>query len=531
MTSGVEAASLVFLVLLLFVVVFALLAQRLHTPYPIVLVVAGLALSLVPSTPTIELNPDVVFYVVLPPLLYAAAWTTSLREFSHNLVSIVSLACGLVTFTIIGVSVAAYWLFPGFDWRLGMILGAVVAPTDAIAATAIATRIGLPRRIADLLEGESLVNDATGLLAVEFGVALAMGNQSPTIAAGLLRFGYLVVGGLGVGVVVGVAVDWLERRIDDGPIEIAISLLVPYAAYLGAATIHASGVLAVVACGLLLSRRSAEFFSPAVRLQAYAVWSAIVFILNGVVFVLIGLQLSAIVGSLTGISVLRLVAEGALFSALVVGLRLAWVTPGARVSYFIRRRFLHQADRRPPARELLVFGWSGMRGVVSLAAAGALPLMLPNGAPFPQRSMIVFLTFSVVIWTLVVQGLTLAPLSRALGLTGVIGRNCEVEEAHRIALQAALDHLEESRSHDRPEDAGLYDDLAQHYREQLETLTRAPDDTTETPRQYRKARALSHELLRVQRRTLLRLRHDGRINDQVLRDLERDLDLQEAQTD
>ena len=262
-----------------------------------------------------------------------------------------SLACGLVTFTIVGVSVAAHWLFPGFDWRLGVILGAVVAPTDAIAATAIATRIGLPRRIADLLEGESLVNDATGLLAVEFGLALAMGNESPTVAAGLLRFGYLVVGGLGVGVVVAAAVDWLERRIDDGPIEIAISLLVPYAAYLGAETIHASGVLAVVACGLLLSRRSAEFFSPSVRLQVYAVWSAIVFILNGVVFVVIGLQLSGIVRSLSGVSLPRLVIQGALFSALVVGLRLAWLTPGARLSYFIRRRFLHQTDAPPDPRE------------------------------------------------------------------------------------------------------------------------------------------------------------------------------------
>jgi CPA1 family monovalent cation:H+ antiporter len=529
--SGVEGAGGVFLALLLFVVVFALLARRLHTPYPIVLVVAGLALSLVPGTPTIDLDPDVVFYVVLPPLLYAAAWATSWREFSHNLVSIVSLACGLVTFTIIGVSVAAHWLFPGFDWRLGVILGAVVAPTDAIAATAIATRIGLPRRIVDLLEGESLINDATGLLAIEFGLALAMGNEAPTVWTGLLRFGYLVAGGLGVGVVVAAAVDWLERRIDDGPIEIAISLMVPYAAYIGAEGIRASGVLAVVACGLMLSRRSAEFFSPPVRLQVYAVWSAIVFILNGVVFVLIGLQLSGIVRSLSGVSVLRLVIEGALVSALVVALRLAWLTPGARVSYFIRRRFLHQTDSRPPARELLVFGWSGLRGVVSLAAAVALPLMLPNGAPFPQRSMIIFLTFSVVVWTLVVQGLTLAPLSRALGLTGGIGLNCEMKEAHRIALQAALDHLEESRGHDRPEDAGLYDDLAQHYRERLEALTHAPDDVIESPPQYHKARALSHELLGVQRRTLLQLRHDGRINDQVLRDLERDLDLQEAQTD
>ena len=172
-----------------------------------------------------------------------------------------------------------------------------------------------------------------------------------------------------------------------------------------------------------------------------------------------------------------------------------------------------------------------MRGVLSLAAAGSLPLMLPNGAPFPQRSMIVFLAFSVVVWTLVVQGLTLAPLARALGLAGGNGENCEINEARRITLQAALDHLEESRGHDRPEVAGVYDDLAQHYRERIEALTREADDNTETPLQYQKARALSHELLRVQRRTLLQLRHDGRIDDLVLRDLERDLDLQEAQTD
>ena len=234
----------------------------------------------------------------------------------------------------------------------------------------------------------------------------------------------------------------------------------------------------MVACGLLLSRRSAEFFSPAVRLQIYAVWSAIVFILNGVVFVR---DWPAVVGDCS--QPLRSEpaaprdskAPSSAHSSWCCGS--LWLTPGARLSYFIRRRFLHQTDGRPPARELLVFGWSGMRGVLSLAAAGSLPLMLPNGAPFPQRSMIVFLTFSVVIWTLVVQGLTLAPLARALGLAGGIGENCEMNEARRIALQAALDHLEESRSHDRPEDAGVYDDLAQHYRERIEALTRAADDT------------------------------------------------------
>ena len=524
-----DPAGGVFLILLLFVIVFALLARKLDTPYPIVLVIAGIVLSLIPGTPRIELNPHLVFSVLLPPLLYAAAWVTSWREFRHNLVSIVSLACGLVSFTIFGVSFAGQWLFPAFDWRIGVVLGALVAPTDAVAATAIASRVGLPRRIIDLLEGESLVNDATGLLALEFGIALVAGGAPPGVGTGLLRFAYLVTAGIGAGALVAFAVDRIERRVDDGPIEIAISLMAPYAAYLGAEAVHASGVLAVVACGLILSRRSGEFFSPPVRLQVYAVWNSAVFILNGVVFVLIGLQLPRVVHNLVGVTLASLVAQGALCSALVIALRVVWVYPGSAVSFFIRCRVLKQTELRPSGRELLVLGWSGMRGVVSLAAAMALPMTLPGGASFPQRDLIVFLTFSVVVATLVGQGLSLAPLIRALGLAGGSGPNCEHREAHRIAIQAALAHLEETRGHDRAEYGGVYDDLAQHYRERLEALTGAPDGVGgATPPHYHKHRALTQELLRVQRRTLLNLRRDGRIDDQVLRGLERDLDLQEA---
>ena len=527
---GTQPVAEVFVILLLFVVVFALLARKLQTPYPIVLVIAGLVLSAIPGTPHIQLNPRLVFTVVLPPLLYAAAWTTSWREFRHNLVSVVSLAFGLVSFTIAGVALAITWLFPGFDWRLGVILGAAVAPTDAVAAAAIASQVGLPRRIVDLLEGESLVNDATGLLALEFGLALVFGGAAPTVGTGLLRLGYLIVAGLGTGALIALVVDRIERWIDDGPIEISISLMVPYAAYLGAQAIDASGVLAVVACGLILSRRSAEFFSPSVRLQVYSVWTAAVFILNGVVFVLVGLQLSGIVRGLEGVTTMRLVIDGALFSALVIALRMAWVLPGATVSFFIRRRLFRQSDQRPTGRELLVFAWSGMRGVVSLAAAMALPSVLPNGTPFPQRNLIVFLVFSVVVATLVVQGLSLAPLIRALGLAGEKGAACEEQEAQRIAINAALAHLEQARGHDRQEYGGVYDDLAQHYRERLNALTGMPDAARdETPHEYNKRRALLQELLGVQRRTILRLRRDGRIDDQVLRNLERDLDLQEAQ--
>src|SRR3984957_284243 len=299
MNADIHAVEIIFLLLLFFVVVFGTLAQKLKTPYPIVLVIGGLLLSFVPGIPKISLNPDIVFFVILPPLLYSAAWLTSWRDFSYNMVSILGLAFGLVIFTVVCVAYASHWFLPGFDWRVGLVLGAVVAPTDAIAATAIATRIGLPKRIVDLLEGESLLNDATGLLALEFAVAMVVHGQDPTVSAGLLRLLYLTFAGIGSGLILARIVEWFEHRIDDGPIEIAVSILVPYAAYLTAEAMHASGVLAVVAAGLYLGRKSSRFFSPGVRLQAQAVWNSLTFILNGFVFVLIGLQLPSV---LTGVS-------------------------------------------------------------------------------------------------------------------------------------------------------------------------------------------------------------------------------------
>src|SRR5262249_7342973 len=399
----------------------------------------GLLLGFVPGIPRITLNPDIIFSVVLPPLLYSAAWRASWREFSYNIVSIFSMAFGLVTFTVLGVAEASQWFLPGFDWRTRFALGAVVAPTDAIAATSIARRLELPRRIVDLLEGESLVNDASALLALEFGIAMLVRGQTPTVVFGLLRLAYLAVVGLAGGLFVGGIVDWVEHPMDEGAVGIALSLLTPYAAYLAADSIHASGVLAVVACGLYLSRRSSGFFSPGVRLQANAVWDSLTFILNGLVFVFLGLQFPYVLEGTRDHSLRELLLYGAIFSALLILLRLIWVFPGARLSYFIRRRVLHQGDRLPPARQIFSVGWTGMRGVIALAAAIALPHRLANGAPFAQRELIIFLAFSVILVTLVLQGLTLAPLIRALGLAGAPGRNTEAEEARRIILEAALD--------------------------------------------------------------------------------------------
>jgi monovalent cation/hydrogen antiporter len=528
--TGVHAVQLVLLLLLLFVAVFATLARKLHTPYPIVLVVAGLLLGLIPGIPRVTLDPNVIFLVVLPPLLYSAAFVTSWRVFSYNLVSIVMLAFGLVGFTVFAVAEAGPWLFSGFDWRIGLVLGAAVATTDAIAATSIAKRIGLPKNIVDLLEGESLLNDATGLLALEFATAIVVAETSPTLGSGLARLLYLTVVGIGTGLALGRIVDWFERRIDDGPIEIAVSILVPYAAYLTAEALHASGVLAVVAAGLYLGRKSSEFLSPDVRLQSRAVWSSIEFVLNGFVFVLIGLQLPSVLAGVNELSVSRMILYGALFSAFLIVLRLAWTFPGAYVASFIRRRLLRQNGAWPQPRQVFVVGWTGMRGVMALAAAMSLPETVADGSPFPHRDLIVFLTFSVIVVTLVLQGLTLPALIRVLGLAERSGPAPEEQEARRLVLNAALAHLEELRRSDLLDSAELLDDMGRHYNQRLVSVSGdGQKRDIATSQNYFRYLDLSRTLLDVERRTALRLRAEGKITDEVSRELEHELDLSETQ--
>jgi len=544
MPSNVHAAELVFLLLLLFVVMFGLLAKKLKTPYPIVMVIGGLLLSFLPHVPNVELNPDLVFFVILPPLLYSAAWLTSWREFSYNLVSILFLAFGLVTFTVLGVTALGHFFLPGFDWRVGLVLGAVVAPTDAIAATAIAKRVGLPKRLVDILEGESLLNDASALLALEFGLVLLVGGMRPTFAFGAFRLIYLTAIGILIGLAIGAIVHAVEHRIDDGPIEIALSILTPYVAYLTADALHASGVLAVVACGLYLSRQSSHYLSPAVRLQAWAVWESLTFVLNGLVFVLIGLQLHYVLSSIRDHNLGTLIKYAAVFSAFLILLRLIWMFPGAYFANLIRRRILHQHEPLPGARRLFILGWTGMRGVISLAAAIALPQTFEDGTPFMQRSMIIFLAFSAILVTLVLQGLTLPPLVRALGLAGSASSHSDEEEAaRRTILTVALEHLEGLREKDRlrekdargsdrakSELAEVYDDLAQHYRARLADLNEDGDPSADglAPMFYKQYVEVSRKLLKVERQTAVQLRNQRRISDEFLRELERELDLSES---
>lgn len=524
--SEIGTVELIFLLLLFFIIVFGILARKLGTPYPIIMVIGGLLLSFLPVIPNINLDPDLIFLVVLPPLLYSSAWNTSWRDFRYNILSISLLAFGLVAFTVIGVALAAPHVFPGFDWRLGLVLGAIVAPTDAIAASSIARRIGLPGRIVDILEGESLINDATGLLALEFAIDILVHKRIPTVSSGVLAFLWLTAGGVAIGLIIGWIIDHFERRIDDGPIEITISILVPYVAYLAAQTVHASGVLAVVSCGLFLTRRSAHLFSPSVRMGAWSVWQSLTFILNGLVFVLIGLQFHAIRVSIRGYHLSTILLDGTVFSVLLILMRLAWVFPGAHLSYLIRTRVSHQTERPPDARQSFVIGWTGMRGVVSLAAALALPTLLVDGTPFPHRDLIVCLTFCVILVTLVLQGLTLPPLIRLLGLAGEAGPDCEELEARRIVTQAAVAHLEGAKVRDSNEAATVYEDLVHHYRQRLASLKE--DGNRGEASDHERHLEISLETLRIERETAIRLRNEGRINDAVLRRIERELDLIES---
>ncbi|QMV18983.1 Na+/H+ antiporter [Granulicella sp. 5B5] len=529
------------LFLLISVVLFAGVAKRINVPYPILLVLAGLVISFVPRVPRIPLNPDLVFLLFLPPLLYASAWQTNWREFRRNLVSITMLATGLVGFTVLGIAFFADHFVTTLDFTSGFLLGAVVAATDAVAAGSIARTLGLSPRITGLLEGESLVNDATGLLALEFGITLLTSGHSLSIPEATFRLLWLIAGGLGVGLLLGHLMIFVERWITDGPLEMAASLIVPYVAYLAAEELRASGVLAVVACGLYLSRRSASYLSPAARLQILSAWGSLDFVLNGVVFLLIGLQLPYILAGIHQYSNWTLVLYGLTFSLVLIALRMAWVFPGAHISFWIRRRFSHQPAPIPETRSLFVIGWSGMRGVLSLAAAFSLPVTLSNGQPFRQRSLILFLTFSIILVTLVGQGLTLPPLIHRLGLAGNSELEDEMLAARYRVLSSAVEWLQQQRENASGDDIQNLDELLRRYQQRVadvttyDRITRAagqPDEATRASAIFFQKRvALLRHVASIERRTLLKLRDENAIGDEVMRTIERELDLTETRFD
>ncbi len=432
----------IFVGLLLAVAVLALVARRLTIPYPILFVLGGSALGLIPTLPKVRLDPELVFLFFLPPLLFPAALFTSIHDFRANLRPISLLAIGLVLFTTVMVAYLAHY-FMNLPLAAGFVLGAIISPPDAIAATAIADRLNIPRRIVTILEGESLVNDATALVAYRFAV-VAVGTGSFSLLHASGQFFLVSVGGIVIGWAIGWLAQQFHQRVDDAPIEITVSLLTPFVTYLIAERLGCSGVLAVVTAGLYLGWRLPELLTFRTRLRAAPVWDMVEFLLNGFVFILIGLQLHEVLSVVTARSVplSQLFLYALLISLAVIVLRILWVFPATYLPRLIFRRMCRR-DPDPAWQQVTIVAWTGMRGVVSLAAALALPLTLPDGTPFPGRDLILFLTFIVIFATLVVQGLSLPPLIRWLGVKDDGSMEKEEREARLQANRAALARLNE----------------------------------------------------------------------------------------
>ena len=502
------------------------IAQVVRIPYPILLVLGGLALGFVPGMPSIELSPDLVLVAFLPPLLYGAAFFTPLRELRANAVSISLLAVGLVLATTIAVAVVAHAVIPELTWPTAFVLGAIVSPTDPTAATAIAQRLRLPRRLIALIEGESLVNDGTALVVYRVAVvAVVSGSFSLASASG--RFVLNVVGGILVGLAAGVVIREVRRRLDNPPVEITISILSGYFAYLPAHALDVSGVLAAVTVGVYMGWHTPELTTSQTRLQGQAVWEIVFLALNAALFTLVGLQLPAILDALSEARTTpELIGYAALVTAVVVLVRFAWVAVGA---YSPR---LARMDGDAPWKGALVLSWAGMRGAVSLAAALALPLSTDADAPFPNRDLIVFLTFGVILGTLVVQGLTLPALIRWLDLEDDGLAEKEEAKARIRAAEAALARLDELVDEDwvRADTAerlrGLYGFRRDRFRARFDTES---DGAIED--QSAAYQRLRRELLEAERQAVRQLRREGFIDDDVMRRVQRDLDLEEQRLD
>jgi len=517
-------------ILLMFLISFlALLSTRYKFPFPIVLLVVGISASFIPGLPLIVLAPDVIFLIFLPPLLYAAAWFTSWHDFKANKRPIGLAAFGLVFFTTGIIGLLAHYMIPGLSWAHSFLLGAIISPPDAVAATTITRNLGLNPRIVTILEGESLINDASGLIAYKYALGAIMSGTFAIWDAGL-QFFIVVIGGVLIGLVIGFVLYLIHKKwVNDPTVEVTLTFLTPFTSYLLAEYFHVSGVLAVVTTGLYLSFRSSEIFTTRSRIRAYAVWEVVTFILNGLIFILLGLQLRYVMSEIRDYSLLRLLYYGIAigFAALLV--RFFWTVPAAILPRVLSKRIRETEtfDRR----NILVFTWAGMRGVVSMAASLAIPLLLPDGTAFPHRSLIIFLTFAVIVFTVLGQGLTLPWLIRKLKLP----RYSILAEEYEVRMQIlsrAISHIEENLS---LIDGEMLARLKSKYELRFNRLQKTDlpanyfgEEKPKTPEQiFNEFVELQIQLIRVERDMLNQLHKQGKAKLEVIRKIERELDLEE----
>ena len=512
------------MLLLVFATGLAYVARRIGVAYPILLVLGGLALGglgwrLAPDLlAEVQLDPDLVFLLFLPPILFGSGYSTPIRDLKANARPIGLLAIGLVLFTTVVVGVVVSWLIPELAGAPAFTLGAIVAPPDAVAATAVFRRLGVPSRVVTILEGESLINDASALIAYRVAIAVAVTGAFSIVAAGV-SFVVVGLGGIAVGVVVGWLVTSAWRRTGDPTLEIVLSLLAPLTAYLSAELLGVSGVLATVTAGFIAGRKAARVLSPSGRLMGQGVWAVLIFLINSFVFMLIGLQLPTVLEGLSACTAAELVGLGAAVSLIVIVARIVWVFPGTYVPRRLSAK-IREREPRPTPQNVFVVAWAGMRGAVSLAAALALPL------DFPQRDLITYLAICVIVATLVGQGLTLPWIIRRLGV--VAGSNLDREEviARQAAVSAALARLD-TLADEFGDHLELIDQLRARFMHEADHALPGPDDEPDAAAQEQ----LDHQAIRLavvgaQRDAIIQLRDEGAIGDEALRRVERDLDLE-----
>ena len=496
-------------------------ARRLGIPYPTLFLLGGLVLAAIPGLPRIDFEPDLVLLLFLPPLLFIAATRTPIRELRANRVPIIRLAFGLTLFTMIAVAIVAQNLVPALGWAAAFTLGAIVSPTDAIAATSVFRRLGIPRVAITLVEGEALFNDAVALVAYRAGV-LAVASGTFLLVGAATTFVIAAIGGIAIGLAVGWFAAYVLRRLDSPTVEVVLSLVIPFAAYLPADYAGLSGVLAAVTAGLVVGSQLGKVLSAQSRVLWLSTWKMIDFVLNGFLFVLIGLELPSVIEGLAGRDISNLVIHTAAISAIVVLARIVWVFAASRLRNS-PARVIARTNPRLANRLTFVVAWSGLRGAVSLAAALALPI------DFPERNLILLVTFGVIMVTLVGQGLTMPAVVRWAGWDGVELDGDEGSAARDAAYEAGLAEVEHQREL-WPGHQPLMDRLQASLEDRREHLALDTDDENETA--DRRQERVEHQqiqlaIISAQRNAVIDMRDRGEINDETLREVERELDLEE----
>jgi len=534
--------------ILAILIVLTALANRRNLPYPVLLVGAGLIIGFVPQLPNLALNPEVVFVIILPPLLYDAASKTSWHEFRTSIKPIAALAITLVFFTTLAVAVTAHYFIPGFAWPLAFVLGAVVSPPDAVAASGIIKGLGLNKKVITILEGESLVNDASALIAYRYAVLAVTTGTFVFWEAGL-QFLLIAGAGIGIGVATGYLFVLIHKKIENNPVvETSLTLLAPYISYLAAEQFHVSGVLAVVSTGLLIAWRAPEVFTYQTRIRTREVWDTLIFLLHGFVFIMIGLQLPGIIRDLGHASLPKMLGYGLLVSVVTIIVRIIWVLAGARADWQnLLRKGKSKTDVSPasPAatdpdntwKNVLVVAWTGTRGVISLAAALALPLFLVDGSLFPQRQSIIFLSFVVIFVTLVVQGLSLPILIRLLKIKRQDNTAAEEKELQLHMAASTLHFIEIGLS--TPLDNKLQQQLKNKYEGLIHDLTKEISRHRRAEQNNQQAAEgptdgilnAKLEISKFQRALLLKLHKEGEFSDAVIRQVERVMDIDDMKLD